>query len=245
MIIKETIKRIISIFSKTNNSYCPCCDQQFIEFLPYGLQQRPNAQCPNCYSLERHRLHWLFLTDRINSNPEQANLLHVAPEQIFYNFFNQDKKISYFPIAKLEPGYPDEYPKNTVNMDLTALEYKDNFFDIIYCSHVLEHITEDIRAMKEMLRVLNPTGYALLQVPLDKTLKKTYEDFSITSPKEREQHFGQPDHVRVYGLDYIDRLEKSGFNVQIIDYRSMFSSEAQNRFGLNLPEDLYLCTKKA
>lgn len=254
--IKAYLKKVVNaILNKNKQEYslsgntvlCPCCNGSFSTFLPYGLIKRANALCPKCFSLERHRLHWLFLEKELNlfNGPEKMTLLHVAPETIFYNKFIQLAHVKYYPIAKIEEGYPDVYPELTKNDDLTALSFEDNSFDFIYCSHVLEHIPDDGLAMKEIARVLKPNGKALLQVPLDINRSVTYEDFSITDPIEREKHFGQRDHVRVYGQDFKQRLEKSGLTVNVTDYRNKFDLNEQFKFGLMLHEDLYLCKKIA
>jgi len=96
-------------------------------------------------------------------------------------------------------------------MDITDIHCADNYFDLILCNHVLEHIPDDRKAMRELCRVLKPGGKAILQVPLSILLKETYEDFSVTDPAERIRLFGQRDHCRIYGQDYENRLKESGF----------------------------------
>ena len=127
-------------------------------------------------------------------------------------------------------------------MDITNIHYSDNSFDIIYCSHVFEHIMDDQKAMRELARVLKPAGWAVLQVPVEVT--KTFEDATIKDPLERQRLFGQSDHVRVYGPDYKDRLEDV-FNVDIVSYLDEFTPKVRIRYGLTIEkDDIYLCTKK-
>jgi len=224
--------------------YCPCCKGKFNTFLPGGVaKKRPHALCPACSSLERHRLLWHYLTHKTALFDKKMKLLHVAPEKLFYQKFVQQPNIEYTPCAKFGEGYADEYPEGTKNIDITDIEIDDNTFDAILCSHVLEHIPEDLQAMRELFRVLKPGGWAILQVPLDKKRDKTFEDFSITDPKEREKAFGQYDHVRVYGNDYQDRLETAGFKVNKDNYISSFSEEDVFRFGFMKGEDIFFCTK--
>ena len=173
---------------------CPICKYEG-DFKPFGLKQRPNAKCPKCGSLERHRLYYLFLKDMGLG----FSMLHIAPEKCLESFF-RDKMKSVLH-ADLSTG-----------QDIQDLPYQDNQFDFILCSHVLEHVEDDRKAMKELHRVLSLKGMALLQVPIDREI--TYEDESITSPAMREIHFGQHDHLRAYGYDYQDRLEKAGFEVK-------------------------------
>lgn len=227
------------------NVECICCGRSFITFLPYGLVLRANALCPACGSLERHRLHWhymLFKTSLFESK-QKLRLLHVAPEVIFYNKFNANPNLDYVPCAKFGEGFTDTYPANTINVDITNIDFENNSFDVIYCSHVLEHVPDDIKAMREFYRILKPGGWAMLQVPLDKSRTETYEDFTITDPKEREKAFGQYDHVRVYGTDYADRLKNSGFDVIQIKYTDNFSDQEIFRNGFQKGEDIFLCRK--
>ena len=90
---------------------------------------------------------------------------------------------------------------------------------------------------------MKPGGWGILQVPMKNSLGKTYEDFNITDPKERQKHFGQYDHVRWYGMDYFERLKSVGFSVDINFYSQKFSKEEKKRFGLNVTEILPVVRK--
>jgi SAM-dependent methyltransferase len=229
------------------NVHCVCCGKNFITFLPFGLIKRSNALCPNCGSLERHRLHWHYIvnkTNLFNKADCKLKLLHVAPEPILFNRFINNPFIEYFPCAKFGEGYGDIYPPKTLNVDITNMQFADNKFDVIYCSHVLEHIPDDKKAMKELYRVLKPGGWAMLQVPIDVKLETTYEDFSITTPAERQKAFGQSDHVRVYGKDYAIKLTAAGFSVSIENYLKHFTENEIFRNGFMRNEQIYICSKR-
>ena len=170
-------------------------------------------------------------------------VMHVAPESLLFRLLSQNEQIDYVPCAKFGEGYEDEYPPGTLDIDITNIAFDRDAFDVILCSHVLEHIPDDRKAMSELCRVLAPTGWAILQVPLDPSLEKTYEDPGITDPAEREKAFGQRDHVRVYGRDYEARLEKAGFNVQKIECSARFSDDKIFYYGLDKNESIFLCTK--
>ena len=237
-----------SEFNTTSNKkvHCVCCNNDFDAFLPFGLIKRTNALCPNCGSLERHRLHWHYMENRtilFSENREKLKLLHVAPELIFYNKFMGNSQIEYLPCDKFEKGYENVYPSNTVNVDITDIQFDDNEFDVIYCSHVLEHVIDDKKAMNELYRVLKPNGWAMLQVPIDNNRECTFEDFSIVVPQEREKYFGQKDHVRIYGKDYKKRLEDSGFTVRVENYIQNFTEEEVFKNGFMMGEEIYICTK--
>ncbi len=227
-----------------NEVYCPCCNGHFITFLPGGAtRRRPHAKCPQCGALERHRLLWYFITEKTKLLSQPGRLLHIAPEELFFKKFASNTNIEYVPGAKFGEGYYDTYPAGTQDMDITNLTLGDNSFDSIICSHVLEHIPDDRKAMQELYRVLKPSGWAILQVPLDTSLKHTYEDFSITDPHEREKAFGQYDHVRQYGKDYETRLRDSGFTVKRNSFAYNLPHEDRFRLGI-IPEDIFYCTKQ-
>ena len=228
---------------KGDNVHCFCCNNDFVTFLPGGTsQKRPNALCPVCSSLERHRLIWRYLTTKTDLFKKNTRLLHVAPERLFYKVFSNYQNIDYVPCAKFGIGYTDQYPPGTQNIDLTDISFSDNSFDVIICSHVLEHIPDDYQAMGELFRVLKRGGWAILQVPLDSSRETTYEDDSIIAPEKREEAFGQYDHVRVYGNDYGERLRKAGFQVKQDKFAYEFSPAEQFKYGL-ISEDIYFCSK--
>jgi SAM-dependent methyltransferase len=239
-IVRKGLKLVQKFALRGDQVYCPLCEKGFVTFLPYGVRKRANAQCPNCYSLERHRLIWLFMKEK-GILGRALKMLHVSPEIVFFDKFKRASEIDYVPIDKFDPGYT--YPKGTQNADITALPYPDASFDFILCIHVLEHVPDDALAMRELLRVLKSDGCAIIQVPLDKHLAITQEDLSITDPVMRQKLYGQPDHVRQYGLDYEQRLIAAGFKVEVNKFDEKFSSEEKFKLGLPIDEDIYFCTK--
>jgi len=226
-----------------NNVECPCCGNHFIAFLPAGKPVRFNAMCPNCYALERHRLLWLFLFDMHSELlTKEIKLLHIAPEFIFYKKLRKMQNLHYVPGDKFMPGY--NYPRGVKDIDISSLIFFDNYFDAILCNHVLEHVPNDIQAMEEFYRVLKPEGWAILQVPIDYNRETTYEDNTLVTPEEREKHFGQHDHLRLYGRDYEERLRKAGFMVTKIDYGNTFNEKDKIRYGLDKNDTIiYFCKK--
>jgi ubiquinone/menaquinone biosynthesis C-methylase UbiE len=123
-------------------------------------------------------------------------------------------------------------PLADVKADICNLPFKDNEFDIILCNHVLEHIPDDTKAMQELYRVMKIGGYGVFQIPQDLTREKTFEDNSITDQKERAKIFGQYDHVRIYGLDYFEKLRCIGFKVEEVDYTATLSDSDVIQFCL-------------
>jgi len=239
--ISLVANKIISIFLIGNNVECPVCNKRFRKFLPYGYTKqtsRKNALCPNCLALERHRLLWLFLKEKTNFFSEQLKVMHIAPEQCFYKRFKNFKNLDYT-TGDLESPIAD------IHFDIQDIPFADNSFDVVICNHVLEHVDNDIKAMKELYRILRPGGYAILQVPQDTNRDTTYEDSSITKPEERELHFLQKDHVRLYGLDYSKRLSSVGFSVDENLYVKNLDKSIVEKHQLPENEIIYLNKKQA
>ncbi len=228
--------RIMSLFYKGNKYECPVCEGHFRKFLPYGTTGIDNRLCPGCLSLERHRLIWLFLKQKTNFFDASLKVLHIAPEQPFIKKFKALKKLDYITADLLSPIAD-------VKMDIRDMPFEDNTFDVLMCNHVLEHIDDELKATREIYRVLKPGGWAILQVPLDSTLEVTYENASIVSQADREKHFGQYDHVRLYGKDYAQRLEKSGLKVIPNHMVMEMDPELADRYRLDKTELLYYCEK--
>lgn len=233
------VRPIIAWWLKGDRFTDPIDGRSFRKFLPYGYgTQRENALSPSTLSLERHRLLWLFLkeeTDFFTSNI-QRKVLHIAPEQCFLDRFKKLKNI-YYTTSDLESPIAD------VKADICDLPFEDNSFDIVFCNHVLEHIPDDTKAMQELYRVLKTGGMGIFQIPQDLSRETTFEDDSITDPKERAEIFGQYDHVRVYGRDYFDKLRSIGFKVDEIDYTKKIAPELLERYALMKGEILPVCYK--
>jgi SAM-dependent methyltransferase len=216
--------------------HCPCCGGWFRCFLPGGRDNRPNAECPGCGCLERHRLLWHYLVNRTSLGWAPATVLQLAPERVIR------RRLMALPNLVYVTGDLDS-PLARVTLDILSLPFPDNSFDVILCNHVLEHIPDDAQAMRELSRILKPDGWAILQVPLDPT-RDTFEDPSIVDPRERTRLFGQEDHVRMYGRDYKTRLERAGLNVTADAYASEFGDDEVRRYGIVPSEDIYRCSKR-
>jgi SAM-dependent methyltransferase len=218
---------ILATALKGNTYTDPIDGKSFKNFLPYGYgHQRNNVLAPGTLSLERHRLLWLYL----------KKVLQFAPEQAFYKRFRNQENLDY--------TTTDLYsPLADVKADICNLPFEDNAYDLILCNHVLEHIPDDTKAMQELYRVLKPGGMAILQIPQDLNRATTFEDDSITDPKERAQIFGQYDHVRVYGRDYFDKLRNIGFRVVEEDYTKKLPATDVERYCLAKGEIIPVCYK--
>lgn len=221
---------------------CPICMSCYKEFGPYGKKKRKNARCHNCNSLERHRLVWSYIKDR-KLLEEGMTLLHFAPEKVFYDLFSKMDHIEYIPCDLNPDDFNFQDKVEIAKVDITNIPFVDNSFDFILCNHVLEHIPDDWQAISELFRVMKKGGCGIFQVPIDYSRESTYEDFTITSKKGRLKAFGQRDHVRWYGKDYVNRLAHAKFKVQEDDFVNEFSEQEQFRFGFNKTEKIYFCSK--
>ena len=231
-------KSILRTIIYTGNSViCPCCGGHFRRFLP--MNKRDDVRCPKCESLERQRSLWLYLKNKTNILTGSQKVLHfapVGPERIIRNNLEAMPGIVYV-------GADLKSPEAPVKMDITNIKYPDNYFDVILCVHVLEHVIDDLKAMKELFRVLKPNGWAIILAPIDASLEKTLEETDLTDPKKQTEKFGMPGHIRIYGKDYKEKLEKAGFNVRVDTYIRDLGSEKLKKYGLNIDDDMYYCTK--
>ncbi len=204
--------------------YCPICASNLKCLRPKGFNfpvlsekavvgggYRLTAQCPVCKSTDRERLIYLYLSKRTDIFRDRIKLLHVAPEPGLSKYFKMSADIDYL-TADISSS------EVMVRMDITDIDYPDGSFDVIICNHVLEHIIDDHKAMRELCRILKPGGWGILQVPVSLLLEQTFEDFSVTEPAAREEVFGQSDHVRIYAMDYVERLTRCGFTVRLFNW---------------------------
>jgi SAM-dependent methyltransferase len=179
---------------------------------------------------------FIYVTRKTNLfDGDRKRILHIAPEDQLSRLFQKADSIDYLS-ADLSS------PTAMVKMDVTDIHFSECSFDVIFCSHVLEHVPDDRRAMRELYRVLKPRGWAILQVPI--STDPTFEDPTVTSPEAREQLFGQADHVRRYGPDYADRLATAGFSVLVDGFVRELDDRDIIRFGLTRSEDVYFCRKE-
>ncbi|HEY8937786.1 MAG TPA: class I SAM-dependent methyltransferase [Cyclobacteriaceae bacterium] len=230
--------KIMGLFYSGSAVTCPICDHSYSKFLPYGrINTRENALCPNCLSLERHRLIFLYLKEKTNFFSGKLKVLHIAPEACYINRFEKVHGDGYI-TADIES------PLAKVKMDIHQIPFGENTFDVVLCNHVLEHVADDIKAMSEIHRVLKPKGFAILQVPFFRPIPDvTFEDNTITDPRERERIFGQDDHVRKYGHDYTKRMERAGLQPVEDQFVNSLPDATRKKFGLVKGEIIYRADK--
>ncbi len=261
--IKNLAKQIVPSSVKTlikkgryfgNSFYDPICNTPLRLLHPNGEDHptlkeaqivsggyRQNSMCPVCRSRERHRLIYLYLQHHTTFFHQPQKFLYVAPAPCLHTAFQQLHHLDY-----ISGDIDTDEREAEFDLDVTQINYPDNTFDIILCNHVLEHVPDDRRAMRELRRVLKPDGLAILQVPFSPIRAETFEDFSITSEEDRYRVFGQKDHVRIYGLDYMDRLQESGFVLDLFKWwedDTLQEVNQGNKHGLLGNEPLFVVRK--
>lgn len=237
--LSYVFKQIAPIVYKGDKVACPVCEHSFRKFLSYGssVAHRENVLCPYDLTLERHRLIWLYLKQETKFFEEPLELLHIAPEQCFYEKFKKQSNLKYL-TGDLES------PIAELHFDLHDIPLEDNRFDVVFCNHVMEHVKDPIRCMQELHRVMKPGAWGIMQVPQDLSREVTYEDPTIVSPKDREKHYWQKDHLRLFGRDYPEWLKKAGFTVEEFHTLNEFSKEEVERYRLVPNEILYIARKE-
>lgn len=223
---------------------CPICGYKGIDFKPYVNIIHREVECPQCRSHERHRALWLYFHEKKELLKKGNIFLHFAPEIQFDELF-RNSGMEYHPVDI-------NHENSLINeiVDIQDIKYPDNYFDLIYCSNVLEHVPDDKKAMDELYRVLKPNGTALILVPIngisyerpyDK--QKTFESDEINTPELREKYYGQNDHLRLYGEDFKDKLKEAGFTILHDDYIKNLGHELIDKYALIKDENIFECTK--
>lgn len=217
---------------------CNICGRKVRQFAVfYG---RPNSMCPRCFSLERHRLLYEYFRSKTTLLSEPNRLLHFAPENCLHRVLIKNKALEYETadmMCQFIPGI-EIRPKHI--MSVTQIEFPDESFDAVICSHVLEHVPDDAKAMREIYRVLKKSGFAILQVPINPTYSQTLQDYSLSSA-ERYRQYGSEDHLRYYGRDdYVARLNFAGFEVEVDDFVKTLDFD---RFAMDASELIFRCRK--
>ncbi|WP_088833320.1 glycosyltransferase [Paenibacillus tyrfis] len=232
----------------THTHTCPYCRQNFDSFIPWDdrhdfprctfeMWNKLTAICPVCIALDRERLYKLYIEKETDLIYSEKAILHIAPEKNMRSWLKSFSNLKY----TCGDLYPND--QETEKLDVTNIHYPDETFDVVFCSHVLEHVPDDRLAMRELFRVLKKNGWGILQVPIGLSISSTFEDFSITTDSGRLEAFGQEDHVRIYAKDYVNRLEEAGFKVIEYNLAEKHGIEEAKKYGLSPNDVLYIVNK--
>jgi hypothetical protein len=206
---------------------CPICGYRGY-FLLGGRPPRVDAKCRQCRSHERHRLFWLWLS---RGNYKLAEpILHFAPEASL---------VEHFRATYADYTTADLYKEADRKLDIEAIDLPTGSMNTVICNHVLEHVADRV-ALRELARVLSPTGQLICSVPIVEGWDTTYENDAVSTPVERELHFGQKGHLRYYGRDFRDRLREAGFaHIEEVTAEGPDVVE----YALSRGEKLFICRK--
>ena len=208
-----------------NNYKCNICKKEISSFVDINNDRL----CPRCGSLQRTRRLWQILDNDFLKKGHK--ILDFSPSRSIYRLM---KKRDYFYISSDISG---DFISD-VSYNIKDIDSEDESFNLIICYHILEHIDDDFKAMSELWRILKKGGHCIIQTPYKEG--EIYENESITSPMEREKHFGQADHVRIYSANGLkNRLENAGFKVEIKNYKE----KHENINGFNDTEAVLICEK--
>jgi SAM-dependent methyltransferase len=250
--LRKSFKKAINL--RGNAHQCYVCGATFSRFLPYRqavVEQTPflnalgligsdlqNFSCPVCRCADRDR-HLCMYLDALNLWPRfaDARVLHFAPEAAIVPRIKAVRPAQYVQ-ADLFPTSAD-----IEKIDITNIPYPDNHFDLVICNHVLEHVPDDDLALSEMRRVLKPAGCAILQTPYSSVLHATWSDAGITSEAQRLMAYGQEDHVRLYGMDFFEKISAAGLLLRRQAHRDLLANFDPRYYGVNQQEDLILAEK--
>ena len=249
--IKEAgVNLFAKLFSKNHKLLCPICDFSDYNFSDYNGKYYIKGElvdhytkdsiCPNCRSDIRHRFIYKFLKESTDLFKVPTRVLHFAPEKWLATRLREMKNIDYIP-CDIDPKKLDFV--DAVHVDNTDISFDDNTFDAIISIHVLEHIEDDMKAIKETYRVLRSGGWALIAIPVYG--KVTYEDKTLDAAG-REKMYGLSEHIRMNGLDVVRKLEMAGFNVktyELDDLGGQFYNNEVTSPHIESDKYLFYCVK--
>jgi SAM-dependent methyltransferase len=196
--------------------------------------------CPFCGASDRNRLYCIFLKQQFKEwefENKKPSILDIAPDKTLSAWIQKYDFITYRSV--------DLYMQDTDDKaDITNLDiYKDNRFDFVLCSHVIEHIQQDRKALSELFRILKPKGFAIIMAPIFLNLEHDIDSTIYDTPALRWKYFGQDDHVRAYSKQgFIDKLTDTGFKVSQLD-QTYFGKDIYEKHGIHQRSVLYIATK--
>ena len=242
--LKKFVREILKKNDEPIKKICACCGKEVEAYEPipqlyidmakkfgvtkntYEMLSIDEYTCPHCQSADRERAYALTIK-KLFKPDDNFKVLEIAPRPCITNFIKNNFRVAEYKTGDL--FMPDvDYKLDITNME----QIPDKHFDFFICSHVLEHVDDDIKAMKELKRILSPKGCGIAVVPIDLSRTEIDEDPNCTDVEERWRRFGQDDHVRAYSKQgFIERLKTCGFKVKEYD-KKIFGERAMIENGL-------------
>jgi SAM-dependent methyltransferase len=217
---------------------CNICNKSFGRFADFN--QRINVLCPNCFSLERHRLQFEYLRRHTGIFTDPLRVLHFAPEKCMHDQIARNVSLEYHTADLMTHFIELIEVRPRHRMSVTEIEFPDDHFDMVICNHLLEHVKDDLRAMAELYRVTKQEGLLLAQVPINVSTDEVFEDFTL-SEAQRAILYGSRHHVRYYSeRGFTERLRSVGFSVEV---NPLCESLDHGRLRLMRSENLYIMRK--
>lgn len=239
--------------------YCPVCNKKVRKFIPLPEFYKENAEkygylysfddaetmnygaysCPHCAASDRDRLYALYVSKRLmKQGAGNIAMLEIAPSRPLSEMLNKTGKITLRTADLMMEGVDDR-------IDITDMNcYAEGAFDAFICSHVLEHVPDDLKALRELFRILKHGGWGILMVPIILTLDKIDEDPLLEDIAERWRRFGQNDHVRMYSRNgLVERAEGAGFGVRQYG-QEYFGTDVFEKHGISAKSILYIVEKR-
>ncbi len=246
---------IKNLFSKEKSIDCSICGNREKEYLPLSDFYRENMekygykyfyqgemtahqtyQCSVCGASDRERLYAYWLKQKLEKQVG-LKMIHFAPEHTLSNWIKQNYKFKYETADLMMEGVDHK-------VDMLDMPFEDTSFDAFICSHVLEHVDDDKKAVSELYRILKPNGWGILMAPVCTAITHTQEDKSHTTEEERWRYYGQNDHVRLYSHDgFVEAISSSGFKVYQLGIEH-FGKQIFKKLGLKESSILYIVEKK-
>lgn len=250
----EKIRRLLAGYLPGGSCKCVVCERSVWRFMPYRSgprgtpllmgalamigSNREQFACPRCNSHDRERHLFLYMrASRLCEEFREKAILHFAPEKNLPTLLSSCHPSRYV--------RADLYPSNTdiQRVDMTSMAFDRGSFDVVIANHVLEHVPDADRALREIFRVLRPGGIAILQTPYSDKLLRTWEDAGIDTDEARLQAYGQEDHMRLFGKDIFDRIASAGFNNHLSQHADLLPDVDTKKSGVNPQEPFFLFRK--
>ena len=222
---EKLLRNLVSIFYIGNKYQCNICSFKMSHFIKL---KNNNKLCPKCGSLGRTRKLWSL----IENNIDGKTILHFSPSPSIKAKIELINNINY-----VTTDYAGEF-KASKKLNIESIDEPNDTYDLVICYHILEHIENDIKAMKELIRIIKPNGKCLIQTPF-KT-GNIYENNEIKTEEERLLHFGQKDHLRIYSVEGLrNRLERVGFKTNLEEHKTI----KNNNYGYKTDEKIIIAEK--